>query len=87
MKNKNILVVEDIVDTGRTLTGFIKKAKEYQVNDVKIFTLCDKPCRRVPEATFNVDFCAFVIPDYFIIGYGLDYNQLYRGLKHIVILN
>lgn len=54
---------------------------------MKIFTLLDKPCNRVKEATYNVDFSGFIIPDYFVIGYGLDYNEQYRGLKHIVVLN
>jgi len=75
VQNKNILIVEDIVDTGRTLTNFIAKCEEFGVADVKIFSLCNKPCRRVEIAKdLEVHFCGFVIPDYFIIGYGLDYN-------------
>jgi len=49
--------------------------------------MLDKPCNRVKEATFNVDFVCFTIPDLFIIGYGLDYNDRYRGLKHIVVMS
>lgn len=85
--NKNILIVEDIVDTGNTLHHFITKVYEYEALDVKVFSLCDKPCNRVKKATFKVDFCGFIVPDYFIIGYGLDYNEAFRGLKHIVVMN
>ena len=85
--NKNILVVEDIVDTGNTLHTFISKVFDFGARDVKIFSLCDKPCNRVKKATFKVDFCGFIVPNHFIIGYGLDYNEAFRGLKHIVVLN
>lgn len=81
---KNVLIVEDIIDTGRTL----KKLKELLLfrkpKKLKIVTLLDKPDRRV--ADISADFVGFVIPDAFVVGYGLDYDEKYRNLPYIGIL-
>lgn len=82
---KNVLIVEDIIDTGRTL----KKLKELLLfrkpKKLKIVTLLDKPDRRV--ADISADFVGFVIPDAFVVGYGLDYAQRYRNLDYVGVVH
>ena len=84
VKGESILLVEDIVDTGRTL----KEVKQMLYNkgaaDVKIVSLLDKPERRVIE--IDADYVGFKIPNEFVVGYGLDYNQKYRNLPYIGVL-
>ena len=72
IKGLNILLVEDIVDTGRTLNTVKKLMYNKGANDVKIVTLLDKPERRV--VTIDCDYIGFEIPDAFVVGFGLDYN-------------
>ncbi len=81
---KNILLVEDIVDSGRTLACLKETILEKKATDLKICTLLDKPERRVVDV--EVDYCGFQVPDEFVVGYGLDYNQKYRNLPYIGIL-
>lgn len=81
IREKNILVVEDIIDTGRTMHYLIEVLKSRGPAEVKLCTLLDKPDRRVTEV--NIDYTGFVIPDKFIVGYGLDYAQKYRNLPYI----
>ena len=84
VKGKEVLIVEDIIDTGYTL----RKTKENLINreakDVKIVTLLDKPERR--EVEIKPDWSGFKIPNEYVVGFGLDYDQLYRNLPYIGIL-
>ena len=84
IKEKNIIIVEDIIDTGRTLAYLKELLESRGPESVKICTLLDKPDRRVSEV--NVDYTGFVIPDEFVVGYGLDYAQQYRNLPYIGIV-
>ena len=79
---KDVIVVEDIVDTGRTLTEVLKYLKSQNPQSLKLCTLLDKPDRRV-ENDLSVDYVGFTIPNYFVIGYGLDYDEKYRNLPAI----
>ena len=81
IKDKDVLVVEDIVDSGRTLSYLLKMLGERKPNSLRLCTLLDKPDRRVVDV--NVDYTGFKIPDVFVVGYGLDYDQLYRNLPYI----
>ena len=84
MVDKNVLVVEDIVDTGFT-AQFIRGYFEDQgAATVRICSLLDKPVRRLTSVT--VDYIGFQVPDQFLVGYGLDYNQQYRELRDIYSL-
>ena len=84
VKGRNILIVEDIVDSGRTLNALKETLLGKNVSSLKIATLLDKPERRVVD--IDVDYCGFQVPDEFVVGYGLDYNQRYRNLPYIGIL-
>lgn len=81
VKGESILLVEDIVDTGRTLKEVRQLLFNKGAADVKIVSLLDKPDRRVIE--INADYVGFEIPNEFVVGYGLDYNQKYRNLPYI----
>lgn len=78
---KDVLVVEDIVDSGRTLSYLLALLKDRHPNSIKLCTLLDKPDRRVTDV--QVDYTGFQIPDVFVVGYGLDYDQVYRNLPYI----
>ncbi len=80
----DILVVEDIIDSGKTLTYLCEYLKLNGAKSVKTVTLLDKPSRR--EVDFTPDYCGTQIPDEFIVGYGLDYNENYRTLPYVAIL-
>ena len=82
---KDVLVVEDIVDSGRTLSYLLAMLKERKPNSLKLCTLLDKPERRVIDV--NVDYTGFQIPDEFVVGYGLDYAQKYRNLPYIGVVH
>ena len=84
MTDVDILVVEDIVDSGRTLCNLKLYLEEKGAGSVKICTLLDKPSRR--EFDLIPDYCGAVIPDKFVIGYGLDYNEQYRNLPYVGVL-
>ncbi len=84
LTGKNVLVVEDIVDSGRTLSYLLDMLRERGPADVKLCTLLDKPDRRVVDV--KVDYTGFQIPDEFVVGYGLDYDQKYRNLPYIGIV-
>ena len=81
----DVLVVEDISDSGRTLSHLIKLLGDGKASSVKLCTLLDKPERRVVK-DIKVDYCGFNIPDAFVVGYGLDYNQRYRNLPYIGVV-
>lgn len=78
---KDVLVVEDIIDSGRTLSYLMAMLRDRGPKSLKLCTLLDKPDRRVIDV--KVDYTGFEIPDEFVVGYGLDYDQLYRNLPFI----
>lgn len=84
LKGKNVLVVEDIVDSGRTLSYLLEMLKDRGPESVRLCTLLDKPERRVVDV--KVDYTVFEIPDEFVVGYGLDYDQRYRNLPYIGVV-
>jgi len=84
LKDKNVLVVEDIVDSGRTLSYLLEMLKDRGPESVRLCTLLDKPDRRVTDV--YVDYKGFEIPDEFVVGYGLDYGQRYRNLPYIGVV-
>ena len=79
-----VLLVEDIVDTGRTIQEVKRLMYNKGASDVKVVSLLDKPDRRVVD--INADYVGFTVPNEFVIGYGLDYNQKYRNLPYIGVL-
>ena len=81
LKDKHVIVVEDIVDSGRTLSYLLEMLQDRGPASLRLCTLLDKPDRRVKEVF--VDYTGFEIPDQFVVGYGLDYNQRYRNLPYI----
>lgn len=81
LKDKHVIVIEDIVDSGRTLSYLLDMLRSRGPLDVKLCTLLDKPDRRVVDV--KVDYTGFEIPDEFVVGYGLDYDQKYRNLPYI----
>ena len=84
IEGKNVLVVEDIIDSGRTLSYLMENLKSRKPKSLHLCTLLDKPERRVIEV--QVDYTGFAIPDEFVVGYGLDYMQHYRNLPYIGIV-
>ena len=84
IQGKDILIVEDIVDTGLTLSYLIEVLKGRNPNSVKVISLLDKPSRRKIEV--DVEHIGFSVPDEFVCGYGLDYNEVYRNLPFVCIL-
>lgn len=84
LKDKEVIVVEDIVDSGRTLSYLLEILQSRGPKSLKLCTLLDKPERRVANVT--VDYTGFEIPDEFVVGYGLDYNQRYRNLPYIGVV-
>lgn len=84
LENYDLLIIEDIVDSGRTLSRLTQLLRNRNANSVKTCTLLDKPSRR--EVPFTPDYCGKVIEDEFVIGYGLDYDEKYRNLPFIGIL-
>lgn len=84
IKDKDVLVVEDIVDSGRTLSYLMEMLRDRGPKSLKLCTLLDKPDRRVIDV--NVDYTGFEIPDEFVVGYGLDYDQRYRNLPYIGVV-
>ena len=83
---KDVLIVEDIIDSGRTLQNLYEMLSSRNPKSVKICTLLDKPDRRIPECTISVDYTGFVIPDKFVVGYGLDYEQKLRKLPYVGVV-
>lgn len=81
IQGKDVIVIEDIIDTGRTLSYLIEYLKMKKPNSVKLCALLDKPDRRVVDV--KVDYTGFQIPDKFVIGYGLDYDEKYRNLPYV----
>ena len=84
LAGKYVIIVEDIVDSGRTLAYLKELLMGRGAADIKICTLLDKPSRRVKAV--HVDYTCFAIPDEFVVGYGLDYAQKYRNLPYIGVV-
>lgn len=84
IEGKHVLIVEDILDSGNTLSHLVKLLQTRNPADVKICTILNKPERRVAE--IDVDYLGFDIPDEFVVGYGLDYAEKYRNLPYVAIL-
>ncbi len=84
INGKNVIIVEDIVDTGLTLSFLRKNLEQRDPLSVRIVTFLDKPHRR--RTAIDVHYSGFKIPDYFVVGYGLDYNEKYRNLPYIGVL-
>ncbi|MBR5583743.1 MAG: hypoxanthine phosphoribosyltransferase [Lachnospiraceae bacterium] len=82
---KNVIVIEDIIDTGRTLSHLVTLLKHRDPASLVLCTLLDKPERRVVDDV-NVDYVGFQIPDEFVVGYGLDYAQNHRNLSYIGVV-
>lgn len=83
---KDVLIIEDIIDSGRTLSYLYEMLKSRNPKSLKICTLLDKPDRRIPESTITVDYTGFVIPDKFVVGYGLDDCQKLRNIPYIGVI-
>lgn len=84
IEGKDILIVEDIIDSGRTLSHLMTLLKARNPKSIKLCTLLDKPERRV--VSVDVDYTCFEIPDKFVVGYGLDYDQKYRNLPYVGVV-
>jgi len=85
LEGKNVIVIEDIIDSGRTLSYLLEILSARKPASLKLCTLLDKPDRRVMPV--HVDYTGFEIPDEFVVGYGLDYDQRYRNLPYIGVLS
>lgn len=85
VEGRHVIVIEDIVDSGRTLSYLLEMLKERGAQSVKLCTLLDKPSRRAVDV--NVDYTGFEIPDEFVVGFGLDYAQKYRNLPYIGVVH
>ena len=85
LAGKEVLIVEDIIDSGRTLSYLIEVLKQRGPKSIHLCTLLDKPERRVKKQV-KVDYTCFTIPDEFVVGYGLDYAQKYRNLPFIGVV-
>ena len=86
IKDRHVLILEDIFDTGNSLDFTVKHLNARGPASVKICTLLDKPERRNPRVTLQADYTGFTIPNEFVVGYGLDYDEKYRNLPYIGIL-
>lgn len=84
IEDRSVLIVEDIVDSGRTISRIRESFLQERAIDVKVITLLDKPERR--EVEVKVEYTGFSIPDEFVVGYGLDYDQRYRNLPYVGVL-
>ena len=84
LSGKDVLIVEDILDTGVTLSNLVPMLKMRNPNSVKICTILDKPSRR--KADIQPDYEGFQVPDEFVVGYGLDYDEKYRNLPYVGVL-
>lgn len=84
IEGQHVLVVEDIIDTGHTLAYLMEYLEQRRPKSLKLCTLLDKPDRRVSDV--KVDYTGFEIPDKFVVGYGLDYDQKYRNLPYVGVI-
>ena len=86
IKGRHVLILEDIFDTGNSLSFVCQHLRAKEPASLKICTLLDKPERRNPNVTLQADYVGFTIPNAFVVGYGLDYNEKYRNLPYVGIL-
>lgn len=86
IKGRHVLILEDIFDTGNSLDYTVKYLMNKEPASLKICTLLDKPERRNPAVTLQADYVGFTIPNAFVVGYGLDYNEKYRNLPYVGVL-
>ncbi len=84
IENRNVIIIEDIVDTGLTLQYLVENLRSRQPKSIKVCTLLDKPSRRI--TSIQPDYNGFEIPDVFVVGFGLDYAEKYRNLPFIGVL-
>ncbi len=84
LEGRDVIIIEDIIDSGRTLSHLMELLSKRNPNSMKLCTLLDKPDRRVVDV--HVDYTGYSIPDEFVVGYGLDYDQMYRNLPYIGIV-
>ena len=84
IEGRDVLIVEDIIDSGKTLAHLIEVLGVRKPNSIKLCTMLDKPDRR--EVDVKVDYVGFRIPDKFVLGYGLDYDQFYRNIPYIAVV-
>lgn len=85
LEGKNVIVIEDIIDSGNTLSYLLENLKQRHPESLRLCTLLDKPDRRVKDV--HVDYTCFKIPDEFVVGYGLDYAQKYRNLPFVGVVH
>ena len=86
IENRHVIIVEDIIDSGFTLTYLTRMLAARGAASIKVCTLLDKPSRRAPGITLKSDYSGFVVGDEFVVGYGLDYAEAYRNLPYIGVL-
>lgn len=86
IKGRHVLILEDIYDTGNSLSFTYQHLMEKEPASIRICTLLDKPERRNPNVTLQPEYVGFTIPDAFVVGYGLDYNESYRNLPFVGVL-
>ena len=86
IKGRHVLILEDIFDTGNSLEFTVNHLKSKEPASIKICTFLDKPEGRRPGVTLKADYVGYTIPNKFVVGYGLDYNEHYRNLPYIGIL-
>lgn len=86
IRDRHVLILEDIFDTGNSLEFTVNHLKKQNPASIKICTLLDKPERRRAGVTLKADYVGFTIPNAFVVGYGLDYNEKYRNLPYVGIL-
>ena len=86
LEGRHVVILEDIFDTGNSLEFTYKHLLAKKPASLKICTLLDKPERRNPDVTVRADMVGFVVPNEFVVGYGLDYNEHYRNLPYVGIL-
>jgi hypoxanthine phosphoribosyltransferase len=87
LKGRHVVILEDIFDTGNSLDYTYRHLLSKEPASLKICTLLDKPERRNPRVTLQADYVGFTIPNAFVVGYGLDYNEHYRNLPYVGILS
>ncbi len=86
LKGRHVIILEDVFDTGRSLQFVYEHLLSKEPASVRICTLLDKPARRLENISLQADYVGFTIPDAFVVGYGLDYNEYYRNLPYVGVL-
>lgn len=85
--DEDVIIVEDIIDSGRTLSFLKELFRSRGAASIRVCTLLDKPSRRAPEIDIKVDYKGFEVPDQFVVGWGMDYDQRYRNLPYIGVIS